>query len=59
MTQFELIFPDLCQAGWCQNGGSCVGKDICKCDKGFLGDNCNKTSKYLPTQYTIWNNTIL
>ncbi|XP_053406621.1 lactadherin-like [Mercenaria mercenaria] len=35
----------LCSSGWCQNGGTCMGENVCLCPSGFVGSRCELTSK--------------
>ncbi|XP_071090000.1 uncharacterized protein [Haliotis cracherodii] len=33
----------LCQLDFCQNGGSCIGEDVCKCKDNYYGIRCQLT----------------
>ncbi|MXQ93908.1 hypothetical protein E5288_WYG022063 [Bos mutus] len=45
-TPQNAIFFKTCQQGKCpqpcRNGGKCIGKNKCKCSKGYQGDLCSK-----------------
>ncbi|XP_056004432.1 uncharacterized protein LOC125658725 isoform X2 [Ostrea edulis] len=45
--RMEVIGCDptvLCPKDFCKNGGTCMGLGVCKCPKGFYGNNCNQTA---------------
>ncbi|XP_071167716.1 uncharacterized protein [Mytilus edulis] len=50
--RFEVLGCDpkgLCSAGYCQNGGSCMGENICLCTRGYYGARCEHTANQLLT----------
>ncbi|VDI09440.1 Hypothetical predicted protein, partial [Mytilus galloprovincialis] len=50
--RFEILGCDpkgLCSAGYCQNGGSCMGENICLCTRGYYGARCEHTANQLLT----------
>jgi hypothetical protein len=45
------FFIDLCQPGFCMNGGKCAGENYCACAQGFAGDRCNMTGVKVRTKH--------
>ncbi|XP_060577171.1 uncharacterized protein LOC132734444 isoform X2 [Ruditapes philippinarum] len=41
---------NLCQPGFCMNGGKCAGENYCACAQGFAGDRCDMTAKDIKQQ---------
>ncbi|XP_052098806.1 uncharacterized protein LOC127733493 [Mytilus californianus] len=39
----------LCSAGYCLNGGSCMGQNVCLCTTGYYGSRCEHTANQLLT----------
>ena len=42
---FAISIPGLCNPGFCKNGGTCMGNNVCSCPTGFYGYSCQITSK--------------
>ncbi|XP_060579493.1 uncharacterized protein LOC132736386 isoform X3 [Ruditapes philippinarum] len=54
---------ELCSLSWCQNGGTCMGENICICPHGFVGNRCEKPADEIKatnmTFVNIENNVII
>ncbi|GFN84181.1 von Willebrand factor d and egf domain-containing protein [Plakobranchus ocellatus] len=53
---------DLCAPKYCQNNGTCIGENLCKCTDGYYGNRCELTKNQIilhPARFlTMTNNTI-
>lgn len=47
-----VVFSELCTTA-CQNGGTCVGQNLCECREGFFGTSCSLTSKICVACYIL------
>ncbi|ESO81961.1 hypothetical protein LOTGIDRAFT_170497 [Lottia gigantea] len=41
----------LCDDGFCNNGGECIGKKLCKCPAGFFGHQCQTEATQIKVQH--------
>lgn len=55
----SLYFTGLCSAGYCLNGGSCMGENICLCTRGYYGARCEHTGKYRSIMQRVFVNMVL
>lgn len=43
-NKYFAVMP-ICQPS-CENGGSCIGTDMCRCSKGYYGKRCEIGMNY-------------